>query len=64
MCRDSYGMEALLDMLGSPVTSLDKQVAVLSTLANLARDLGNGNTMCRSACLSKSCSEVLSCSLL
>lgn len=45
--RDSYGMEALLDLLGSPVTSLEKQVSVLNTLAHLARDLGNGNAMCR-----------------
>ena len=55
MCRDSYGMEVLLDMLGSPVTSSEKQVSVLNTLAHLARDLGNGNTMCRSACLLRLC---------
>ena len=66
MCRDSYGMEALLDLLGSPVTSLEKQVSVLNTLAHLARDLGNGNAMCRLACLLRCCSEPIksSCGLL
>ena len=40
-------MEALLDMLGSPLTSPEQQVSVLNTLAHLAQDVGNGNTMCR-----------------